>query len=759
MNRLIDIVLRRSRLVVIISLVIACVFGAGAGLVKVTYDYQAMYGENNPEFIAAKAFEETYTRLNSAMVAVAVPSGSIFSQDALRAIEELTEAGWLAPYATRVDSLTNFPHSYSQGDDLYVEPLVEDAASVTDDDLVRIEAAAGGYEELVGRLIADDGRVGALIVTFAMPDDNRDQATIEISDYLDGILAQARLDYPELSFHLTGNVPLNRSLAIAAQTDLMFLAPVAFLLIVATAGLLLKSVVCTFAVAIAALASMGVTMGMAGWLGAEFSPLSSMVPIIVMAVSVAHSIHISTAALGALGGAMAKGDAIEHSLRKNARPMLMTTVTTMVGFLSLNASDSPPFHLLGSYVAFGVGCALLFSLFLVPALYMLMPIRPRTGPGRQVAIFVTLGEFTIRHRVLLLVLASATAAALVAGIPRNELTDRWAHYFDDSYEFRRDTDFIFENLTGIDVLEYSLDAQRDGGITDLAYLEQVEEFADWFKDQPEAVHVRAFPDVMKRLNRVLHGDDPDYFVLPEDPELAAQYLLLYELSLPFGVDLNDRINSAKSATRMTVVLNSLSSRDHREIDNRAKQWLSENAPHLSSGATGATMISAYLSKRNIEAMTWSTIIAMGLISLMLMFILKSIKIGLASLVPNFIPAAMSYGLWGYLVGEMGMTASVIAVIAFGIIVDDTIHFLSKYLDARREGKSSQDAVRYVFRTVGPALWITTAVLSVGFLIFALSGFIGGRTLGLLLTLTIGIALIADFLLLPALLMFVDRSKA
>ena len=149
---------------------------------------------------------------------------------------------------------------------------------------------------------------------------------------------------------------------------------------------------------------------------------------------------------------------------------------------------------------------------------------------------------------------------------------------------------------------------------------------------------------------------------------------------------------------------------------------------------------------------------MFLISLILVWIFKSVRLGLASLVPNFIPAAMSFGLWGYLIGNIGLAASVVTSVAFGIIVDDTIHFMSKYLKARREGCLAPKAVRFAFRTVGHALCSTTAILSLDFLVFAFSGFESSWALGLLVMLTIVFALLADFLLLPPLLMALDRRK-
>ena len=310
----------------------------------------------------------------------------------------------------------------------------------------------------------------------------------------------------------------------------------------------------------------------------------------------------------------------------------------------------------------------------------------------------------------------------------------------------------------MDKLEYSLSAGREGGITDPDYLRKVDAFAEWYRQQPEVTHVQAFSDIMKRLNKNMHGDDPAFYRLPEDPDLAAQYLLLYELSLPFGSDLNDRIDVAKSATRLVVTTKNAWSRDIRELDERAQVWLRANAPAFAQEASGLSVVFAHLSLRNINSMLRGTITAMALISFILIWIFKSVRVGLLSLLPNFIPAIMSFGLWGYLVGHVGIASSVVIAVVFGIVVDDTVHFLSKYLKARREGLPAPEAVRSAFHTVGHALWTTTAVLSVGFLVFATSGFEVSWALGLLVTITIVFALVADFLLLPTLLIAIDRRK-
>ena len=757
LDRYIAAVLRHRWLVAGLATLVMLALAAGAPHVAVKNEHRVLFGEGNPQLAAFDALENTYSAANSALIAVAPRQGTVFTGPVLGAMEELTAAAWEAPHSTRVDSLTNHTHSEADGDDLIVEPLVDDAQALDDAGVARVRNIALNSADIAGRLVSRDGRVAGLVITFVLPED-ADPAVIEITDYLRALLDKARATHPDIDYYLTGLVVMNRAFAEATEDDLATLIPVVFLVIVAASAFLLRSVWGTVSIVLVMVFSVNSTMGFAGWLGAVFSPANAGVPIIVMAISVANSVHVVASVLLGMGRGLDRNAAITESLRTNTWPVFLTAATTAIGFLSLNSSDSPPFHVLGNFVAFGVGCAFVYSLTLLPAVLSLLPLRAPRSLAEGHSFFDRLGAFVVARRRVLLWSAAVATLALATGVPRIELTDNWTKYFDDRYEFRRHTDFVVNNLTSLNTLEYSLKAEREGGITDPAYLRAVDAFAEWFRSQPEVSHVQAFPDIMKRLNQNMHNDDPAFHRLPDDPELAAQYLLLYELSLPFGSDLNDRIDVGKSATRMTVVVTSSSSREHREIDARGQAWLRANAPQLGTAATGLTVVFAHLSRRNIESMLRGTIVAMALISFILIGVFRSVRLGLLSLVPNFIPAIMTFGLWGWLVGQVGLAASVMVAISFGIVVDDTIHFLSKYLKARREGLPSAEAVRSVFRTVGHALWVTTAVLSAGFLVFASSGFEVSWALGLMVTTTILFALAGDFLFLPTLLMALDRRE-
>jgi hypothetical protein len=345
-------------------------------------------------------------------------------------------------------------------------------------------------------------------------------------------------------------------------------------------------------------------------------------------------------------------------------------------------------------------------------------------------------------------------------IPRIDLNDAFIDYFDRGVPFRDNTDFIMENLTGIYQLNYSLPAGEAGAVAEPAYLARVDAFAGWIVEQPGVLHVNSITDIMRRLNRNMHGDDPAYNTLPDDRQLSAQYLLLYELSLPYGLDLNNQINIDKSATRVVVTTENLTTRDLRALVNLADAWLDENFPTATEAeATGPVVMFSYLSERNINSMILGTVVALLLISASLILVLRDLRHGLVSLIPNTVPAVMAFGLWGILVGEIGVAASVLGAASLGIIVDDTVHFLSKYLRARREkGLSAEDAVRYAFATVGVALTVTSIVLVGGFSVLALSSFLPNEVMGVMMAITISCALLADFLLLPPLLIAMDAGK-
>lgn len=751
-------VIRWRWAVLVGCLAVAVALAGGGRFLGFSTDYRVFFSEENPQLKAFEALQQVYTKDDNILIVLRPDDGEVFTAETLAAIRQLTEASWQLPYSRRVDSLTNFQHSHAEGDDLTVEDLVPADAALTPERVAAVREVALREPLLVDRLVAPDSRTTAVNVTLTLPDESK-EAVLEAMAAARELVAGFEAGHPGIEVALTGVVALDAAFSESSLADLTTLVPIMYGIIVVCLLIFLRSIAGTVATVLVVGFSAASAMGLAGWLGMKLSPPSAIAPTIILTLAVSDSVHLLVTLLHGLGRGMDKRAAIAESLRVNFHPVFLTSLTTAIGFLSLNFSDAPPFRDLGNITAIGVGAAWIYSVLFLPAFLAVVPLKAPARAADENDLMRRLAELVLRRRRALLWGMTALVVALAAGIARIELNDQFVNYFDESIPFRTDTDFAMEHLSGIYQLEFSLPAGEEGGISEPEYLRQADAFAVWLRAQPGVVHVQSLTDVLRRLNMNMHGDDPQWYRLPEERELAAQYLLLFEFSLPYGLDLNNQINVDKSSLRTVATLENISTRQARALKDAAQDWLATNMPQAAGEATGPFVMFAYISERNIVSMLSGTGLALVLISLSLIIALRSLKLGLLSLIPNIVPAVMAFGFWGLLVGEIGLGASVVAATSLGIIVDDTVHFLSKYLRARRErGESPEDAVRYAFATVGRALWVTSAVLVAGFATLSLSAFALNQSLGLLTALAIFAALVADFLLLPPLLLAIDKEK-
>lgn len=751
--------MRWRYLVLVAVIAIVAIAASGARFLTFKTDYRVFFSTDNPQLQAFEQLQNTYTKTDNVLFVLAPKDGNVFTQETLASIIALTEASWQIPYSIRVDSITNYQHTEAEGDDLTVDDLVPDAGQLDAGGLERIRNIATNEPLLVNRIISPDGRVTGVNVTVQLPDpeEQTGKEVPKVTAFARNMVDELRAANPDLDVYLTGMVIMNNSFPEVSIRDQQTLVPIMFAVVVITLVLLLRSFTATVGTFLVIVCSVLTAMGIAGWLGMALTPPSASSPTIILTLAVADCVHILVSFLHAMRRGLDKTGAMVESLRINLQPVFLTSVTTAIGFLSMNFSDAPPFRDLGNIVAMGVMAAFFISITLLPALMLILPVRVKPGATNHSRRMDNFADFVVARRNFLFFAVGFIVVALVIFIPRNELNDEFIEYFDKTVDFRNATDFSSANLTGIYTIDYSLNAGESGGISEPEFLDRVEAFANWYETQPEVLHVNTLTDIMKRLNKNMHADEPEWYRLPDQRNLSAQYLLLYEMSLPYGLDLNNQIDVDKSATRMTVTVKNISSNEMLALEDKAQEWLHENAPGMRADGASPSVMFAHIGHRNIRSMLTGTSVALVLISLILVVALRSIKIGLISLVPNLAPAAMGFGLWGLLVGEVGLGLSVVTGMTLGIVVDDTVHFLSKYLRARREQQlAPPDAVRYAFSTVGTALWVTSLVLIAGFMVLTQSPFKLNSDMGLVTAITIAFALIADFLFLPPLLMKVDK---
>lgn len=752
-------ILKWRYLVILVSLLIVGLIGSGApNLMPFSSDYRVFFSEDNPQLNAFENLQNTYTKDDNVMFVISPNNENIFTPENLAAIQDITKQAWQIPHSIRVDSITNFQHTYAEEDDLIVDDLVTETESMTEDDLSYAKQVALNEPMLAKRLISENAAHTGVNVTIQLPGKDQMTENPETVAYARKILAEAKARYPETEFRLAGMSMMNNAFPEASELDGKTLIPMAFGVITVVLLLLLKGFSGTAATIFLVLCSIIIGMGAGGHIGIKLTPPSASAPIIILTIAIAGAVHLLVTMLQEIHKGMSKHDAIVESMRVNFMPIFLTSITTALGFLSLNSSEAPPFGELGNMSTFGVIGAFFLTVTFLPAIMFILPIHSKhfiAGTG----VMEKLGDFVVKKRKALLTSFSIFVVIFIAMIPQNDLNDVFVNYFDESIEFRRDTDFTTENLTGTYTIAYSLNSGEKEGVSRPDFLAQVEKFANWYEQQEEVIHVSSITDTFKRLNKNMHGDDKSYYKLHDNRELGAQYLLLYEMSLPYGLDLNNQIDVAKQSTKVNVVLKTISSNELLELELRANKWMQQNTPDIVTDGASPSIMFAHIGKRNIISMLTGTTIALVLISLVLIIALRSVKYGLISLIPNLFPAGVAFGLWGLIVGEVGLALSVVTAMTLGIVVDDTVHFISKYIRARKEqGLDSQQAVRYAFNNVGVALWVTSIVLIAGFMILAQSSFELNSGMGLMTSIIIAIALILDFLLLPPLLMAIDSDK-
>lgn len=752
-------IIRWRWLVIFATLASLFLVGSGGQRLQFTNDYRVFFSEDNPQLKAFENLQETYTKNDNVLFMLLPKSGEVFTPDVLQAVVELTEQSWQVPYSTRVDSIANFQNTFAEEDDLIVSDLIENPSELSSEELEKIAQTAINEPLLRNRLIAPNRHATGVNITIELPGKNPTTEVPEVVTFVRDMIATMEQKYPQIEFYTTGVVMMNNAFPEASIGDMSSLVPLAFAIIIISLLFFLRTLWGTVAAIILVIFSIVLAMGSTGWLGIKLTPPSASAPTMILTLAIADSIHFLATMLFQMRQGMTRQEAIVESMRINFHPIFLTSITTAIGFLSMNFSDAPPFRDLGNITAMGVIYAFILSITFLPALLSLLPIKASKAQSRASKLMDDFAEFVIRRRTTLLWGIGTLIIVLIALIPLNEIDDTFVEYFDETIQFRQHTDKIADNLTGLYFIDYSLDSKSKGALSEPEFLAKIQAFADWYRQQPEVKHVNIVTDTFKRLNKNMHGDDEAWYKLPDIRELAAQYLLLYEMSLPYGLDLNNQINIDKSTTRVSVSLETLSTQETLALEERAVAWMEKNTPELVTQGASPTIMFSHIGMRNIKSMLIGTTIALILISLILVFALRSVKLGMLSLIPNLVPAGMAFGVWALMEGRVGLSVSVVAAMTLGIVVDDTVHFLSKYLRARRErGLGAEDAVRYAFSSVGVALWVTTLVLVAGFMVLAQSHFELNSGMGLMTAVTISIALFIDFLFLPPLLMLVDKKR-
>jgi hypothetical protein len=730
----------------------------GASKLSFSNDYRVFFSSDNPELEEYQQFQSVYGQTDSIILIVHNPHGSVMLGTIIPDIQYLVEQLLEVNYVQRVEAITNFPHVFVENDELIVQSFIHDSFSMSAEDYLQKQQEALSNTIIKGGLLSSTADTTTLNIVFDLPQKSASEV-LNAADAVRRLTREFQTNHPKLKTALSGVIMLNTAFSEAGIHDMIYLLPLMLIVLFVILYFLLRSIYGVLIIFAVIAYSCIFALGMAGFFGIPITVVSVSALIIIMTLAVANSMHLLITLLNLLAKEQHpnKHECVFESVKQNFLPICLTSITTIISFLTLNFSDVPPYWHLGNITALGVFAAWVLSFLLLPILMLGVPVAHRsvTFSQQQEARIMRIGHWVVHHHKAILVVGIVACIALVAQIPKLQFNDQFIHYFSKNIEFRRDADFMQQHLSGLYTIEYLVPAQFADGVFEPEYVQQLDAFTVWLRKQQEVGHVYSYSDVMRLIHKVMNST----LDLPEDADTAAQYFLLYQLSLADDTSLESRISLDKTSTRLSVTVDNLSSVEMQSLVERAELWQKQHWPlYMQANATGPAVMFAYISKRNIASMIKGNAVSLLLISLILLVLLRSFSLGVLSLLANALPILMMFGMWTMCVGEVGMVGTTISAATLGIVVDDTIHFLTKYLRARALYDATE-AVLLTFKKVGVAIVSTSIVLIGGLAVLIGSDFQLNQQAGLLTVICIGLALLFDLLILPAGLILFSKNRS
>lgn len=747
----------RSLKMTIIFISLAVAAAGVAGLMKVGFnaDSRVYFGEDTQERKALADLEKRHGRYSIVTFVVFPQKGSVYAPNPLLALSQIVAAVRQVPEAIRYSAIIEPPPN--SGLDVPVGRWTN-GSPLAGAFIGGLRDYAQGHVRWSAPLISADEKIAAVIVTLDEASGIDARPALEVVAQFRSIRDEVKKRFPDVSIMLTGSAVLDATFIDALKSDLLWLVPAQVLLLILLLLVTLRAVTATLALLMVLGVAVAATVGSTGWLGMTLNGVTSAVPTVLLGLAVATCVHIILSWQDGLRATASSAAALDHAIAVNLKPVTLAIVTTMASFLCLNFSNSPPFQQFGNLVAVGLAITYVLSFTMLPVLLLLIPASPALSRKPLEDSMARLGAGVLGRHRLIIVFFVAAGAVSIFGIERLRFDDTFSHYFSKRFEFRQATDLYEDQLTGITVVDFSIDAGGEGNAVTRENLEKLERFGRWLERQPNVASVTSILDIFQAFGSNRPGV-LDEAGLPASEMASTLMADGYEKSnaphLPPSL-----LDDVRRHARVSVVLQKISSAELLKFADAADRRVEELWGTGAGRATGLPILAAHLSHRNTQAMLTGTFVALLVISLVLVFALGGIRLGLVSLVPNILPLVLAYGFWGMALEEISFAATVVIAMTFGIVVDDTVHILSRYQHLLRDrGLDGQSAIIESFRTVGVAVLITSLSIGSGFAVLSFSGFLVNQHLGLLTVITLVAALLTDLLLLPALLKLLDRPNS
>ena len=747
-----------------------------AGRARIDNSFENFFDTSDPAYQAYLQYRRDFGSDEIAYLMYEAPGREhgVFDLEVMRKIVSLTRAlEDELPFVFEVTSLANGEIIEGVPDGIEIHDLFEDPPE-TQEQVLAARDLVLSKPMYVDGIVTSDGKYGAIIIEMAR------SSTDPVSEIqldpdggvgLDNLYPQvtqakideilARPEYRDIVFHVSGDVPLNAIwnwiIERESQTlDLATLVVVGLLL-----AFFFRSPLAVFGPLAIVRISVIATVAFVALVGWNVDMMFGNVPTLIITIGVAESVHI-IAEWRVQRVLIPDGRlAMRRTMELVGTPCLLATLTSAAGFLSMGLSPIATLARMSVFSAVGVVVAFLLSVTLFPAL-LSFGRRPRAadvdreivrarGGARIQAAIAAIARLNISHRRALLATSAAVCAIAALGITRLVVDTNWLDDFTDRVPLKHATRKIDATMGGLNSLVYLFDTGRPEGVKDPAVLRDIERVQ---RDAERYGIVRktySVVDILKDLNQAFHEGDPAYYRIPETPELVAQYLLLYEGSGGDEVEEFISTDFARATLEIRTEL-ALTSVMGKLADDLDAAIAAEPLAASTTQRSGIGELWLQLLDYIIASQVQGVVLAFVSIAAMMIVVCRSLRTALLAMVPNVAPIVVTLGAMGWVGIPLDYNKLMIASVAIGIAVDDTIHFMSRFQHEFQVRGDYGEALTAAMMEVGRAVFITSVTLVLGFLVLTLSVMASQVLFGVLLAATIATALLAEFFLMPALML-------
>ncbi len=707
------------------------------GSYKIWFDKESSIMKNYEVFRSRFSGDDTF------IVAFKDEQG-IFTQKAVDTILRLTKEFKKIEGVRKVDSLSNYQYISSEDDDIIVEDFL-----YGDENLTQKKKIALHDNLILKQLISKDGKTTMLALSLAENSGSDEAVNIAVFKKLQTLLKEES-QKSGYRFYITGIPAVTASLVTISQGDAMLLMPLAVVVVILFLFFIFRTVLGVLIPSIVVVFTFLTVLSIQMLLGYKLNNFTVNIPSFVTAIAIADAMHLYLAwVYYKLKGKNTK-EALIIALNSNLVPMALTSFTTAVGFATLGISVIEPISTLGIAITTGAVLAFVLTITIVPAIILTLNAEYKVKAVKIINLAHTegYGAFIKRHDKKIVLLFSVAMMFALYGLTQLKVDSNSIKYFTKDTLVRSGADFVEKNLTGSMRYEIVLDSGKKEGAKEPEFLESIVVFEEKFREHFKNVRfTTSLKDIVQRMQKVVNPNAKN--ILPKDKNLVAQYLLLYSMSLPQGMELNDKIDTQERYLRLTINSNIVDTSKDIEMINWVKNYFTIKTIYTAD-VQGQTAIFAYMQSSVTDTLILSISMTLAIVAFTMLLIFRNIKMLWLFLIPNIAPIIFVGGVMGYLGISVDIGVAISAAVILGIAVDDTIHFFSKYFESIKS-RNFEQSIDYILSHSGNAMILTTLILSFTFAIFGVSSFVPNVNFAIVTVSALNIALLFDLVLLPALL--------